>query len=62
MMNHTMHQHECIRADTWEEFDAQGIYLCRVCPTCAEEKLSQYRPCILTGYDQSDVYEPIDEE
>ncbi len=42
--------------------DAQGIYLCRACPDCAEEKLSHYRDCILTGYNQSDVDEPIEAE
>jgi len=47
---------------TWEEYDAQGIYLCRVCDCCVEAKLSRYRPEILTGYDQSDVDEPIEPE
>ena len=47
---------------SWEEYDAQGIYLCRVCDKCADEKLSQYRPEILTGYSQSDVDEPIEEQ
>ena len=48
--------------DSWWENDAQGIPLCRVCDLCKEEKLSKYRPEILTGYDQSDVDEPIEEE
>ena len=48
--------------DSWWENDAQGIPLCRVCDTCRERKLSKYRPEILTGYDQSDVDEPIEEE
>lgn len=47
---------------TWAEYDAQGIYLCRVCDDCVEHKLAGYRPEILTGYDQSDVDEPIDPE
>tara|TARA_Y100000310_G_C20525062_1_gene735582 strand:+ start:286 stop:474 length:189 start_codon:yes stop_codon:yes gene_type:complete len=42
--------------------DAQGIPLSRVCPKCREEKLAKYRPEILSGYDQSDVDEPIDED
>lgn len=42
------------------EYDAQGIPLCRCCENCRKEKLSQYRPCILSGYDQSDVDEPIE--
>jgi hypothetical protein len=48
--------------ESWWERDAQGIALDRVCDTCIEVKLSKYRPEILTGYDQSDVDEPIDEE
>lgn len=44
------------------EYDAQGIFLCYVCSQCREEKLSGYRPEILTGYDQSDVDEPIEED
>lgn len=44
------------------EYDAQGIYLCRVCPKCRKEKLSHYRPEILSGYNQSDVDEPIGAE
>jgi hypothetical protein len=52
--------HECVRAQSWWEHDAQGIPLCRVCDECREAKLSRYRPEILTGYDQSDVNEPIE--
>ena len=44
------------------EYDAQNIPLCRVCPSCKERKLKQYRPEILTGYDQSDVDEDIEPE
>ena len=43
----------------WEN-DAQGIPLCRVCSLCKMEKLSKYRPEILTGYTQDDVSEPIE--
>lgn len=46
----------------WREYDARGIYLCKVCDNCVKEKLSRYRPEILTGYDQSDVDEPIEAE
>ncbi len=42
------------------EYDAQGIYLCRVCDSCSNERLSHYRAEILTGYTQDDVDEPID--
>jgi hypothetical protein len=54
--------HECERSESWAEYDAQGIYLCRVCDICVESKLSKYRPEILTGYGQNDVLEPIDPE
>jgi len=47
---------------SWWEYDAQGIPLARVCDHCAAEKLSKYRPEILSGYTQADVDEPIDEE
>jgi len=48
--------------DTWWEYDAQGIPLCKVCASCVEHKLSGYRPEILSGYTQDDVNEPIEEE
>ena len=59
--------HECVNgtestATTWWEYDAQGIELCRVCDKCKREKLARYRPEILSGYDQSDVDEPIEPE
>jgi hypothetical protein len=47
---------------SWWAKDARGIELCRVCDDCEEEKLSQYRPEILSGYDQGDVDEPIEAE
>lgn len=46
---------------SWEEYDAQGIYLCRVCDYCEKERLSLYRPEILSGYSQEDVDERIEE-
>jgi hypothetical protein len=49
------------KESTWA-YDAQGIELCRVCDKCKKEKLAKYRPEILTGYDQSDVDEPIEAE
>jgi len=55
-------QHVCKRDESWAEYDAQGIYLCRVCPECRDAKLSRYRPEILTGYSQADVDEPIEPE
>jgi hypothetical protein len=47
---------------SWWEYDAHGIELCKVCVVCKEEKLSHYRPEILTGYSQQDVDEPIEPE
>ena len=41
-------------------YDAQGIELARVCSSCRREKLSRYRPEILSGYTQDDVNEPIE--
>jgi len=58
--NTELEHHEC--EDGWREYDAQGIYLCRVCDLCREAKLSRYRPEILTGYTQADVDEPIEED
>jgi hypothetical protein len=62
-----MRQHFCVGGEvsfepTWWVNDAQGIPLARVCYKCKREKLSRFRPEILSGYDQSDVDEPIDGE
>ena len=57
-----MQNHECDPHDSWGEYDAQGIYLCRVCDVCRAAKLASYRPEILSGYIQADVDEPIDED
>ena len=46
----------------WPEYDAQGLYLCKVCEKCVDNKLSRYRPEILNGYTQADVDEPIEPE
>ncbi len=59
--------HQCLDGEmsaepSWWEYDARGIELCRVCGRCKRKKLSRYRPEILTGYDQSDVDEPIEPE
>jgi len=48
------------KESSWWARDAQGIELCRVCDRCERQKLAQYRPEILNGYDQSDVDEPIE--
>lgn len=60
MNTEELSRHECKDGEWWRLYDAQGIYLCRVCPTCEETKKACYRPEILTGYDQSDVDEPIE--
>ena len=52
--------HEC--EETWWRHDAQGIPLVRVCKKCEKHKMSKYRPCILNGYTQEDVDEPIEPE
>jgi len=60
-------EHVCVGGEpsteySWWEHDAQGIPLYRVCDRCRDAKLSTYRPEILSGYDQSDVDEPIEPE
>ena len=57
--------HSCINGNpssepSWWVNDAQGIPLAKVCTKCEREKLSRYRPEILSEYDQSDVNEPIE--
>ena len=47
---------------SWWANDAQGIPLARVCDKCRKEKLSHFRPKILSGYSQEDVDEPIEED
>lgn len=60
-------EHSCLngipsKEPSWWAHDAQGIPLCRVCDLCQDQKLSRYRPEILTGYDQRDMCEPIEPE
>ncbi len=60
-------EHSCLYGlpssePSWWAHDARGIPLCRICDTCKREKLSRYRPEILTGYDQHDVDELIEAE
>ncbi len=43
--------------------DGRGIPLCRVCSVCRKQKLSKYRPEILSSsYTQADVDEQIEED
>jgi len=53
------HEHEDY---SWWEYDAQGIELTKVCERCVRAALAEYRGIILSGYDQSDVNEPIEPE
>jgi hypothetical protein len=34
-----------------DQYDARGIFLCYTCPQCEREKLSHYRPEVLTDSD-----------
>lgn len=36
-----------VNQDSWWEYDARGIELCRVCDLCRESKLAEYRPEVL---------------
>jgi len=62
--NEELSEHHC-RMDpdvdfSWEEYDARGIYLCRVCDKCEVAKLSKYRPEVLTNSNYH-ADEPIEE-
>lgn len=47
-------------SSTWKH-DARGIPLCRTCARCHEERMSSYRPEVLTNPNyQAD--EPIEED
>ncbi len=45
---------------SWWARDARGIELCRVCSNCEKEKLSHYRPEVLTNpsYEADEPIEP----
>lgn len=47
--------------DSYWKNDARGIPLARVCPSCIEEKMSHYRPEVLTDSNY-ECDEPIEEE
>lgn len=36
------------RENSWEVYDARGIYLTRVCDRCERERLSGFRPDVLS--------------
>jgi hypothetical protein len=47
--------------DTWDEYDARGIYLTKVCDVCVHAKLAMFRKDVL--YDPSyETDEPIEDE
>ena len=48
------------REESWWEYDARGIPLCRVCDSCKKEKLSAYRPEVLNdaNYEADEDIEP----
>lgn len=50
--------------NSWWEYDARGIPLCRVCDSCKKEKLSRYRPEVLNdaNYEADEDIEPDDWE
>lgn len=47
------------KEESWWEYDARGIPLCRVCPKCKKERLKGYRPEVLTN-SQYQADEPIE--
>ena len=46
---------------SWEEYDARGFYLCRVCDKCKDAKLSFYRPEVLSDPNYW-IDEPLEED
>ncbi len=48
--------------NSWPEYDARGIYLCRVCDKCREDQLATFRPDVLTNpsYHADEPIEPED--
>lgn len=49
------------RVDTFNLFDARGIYISKVCTECVEQVKRKYRPDIFTDSNYW-TDEPIDEE
>lgn len=45
--------------NSWWEYDARGIPLCKVCPECKEQKLKRYRKEVLndSNYECDEVIE-----
>ena len=53
--------HQCDPSESWNEYDARGLYLCRVCVKCEEQKMRSYRPDVLSD-PQYWHDEPLDED
>lgn len=47
--------------ESWPEYDARGIYLCRVCYKCRRSKLSKFRREVLEDPHYA-ADEPIEED
>lgn len=54
------HDHAERFDETWEEHDARGIYLGRVCSKCVKGFLARFRPEVLRdpGYEADEQIEP----
>ena len=65
-MNRTVwYGRTCKCGSNLDEFplhDYQGIFCSYVCDKCEAAAKAKYRPEMFTGYDQSDVNEPIEPE
>jgi len=58
---HICKDNEWSAEPSWWEHDGRGLPVARVCSRCKSEKLSCYRPDILSRwYDESDVGEQIE--
>lgn len=55
------HRAKHTKENSWWLNDVRGIPCGRVCEECEETVKSHYRPEIFSGYDQSDVDEPIED-
>lgn len=56
-MSFCMHENQ----DSWWEYDARGIELCRVCDLCYTSKMAEYRPEVLRNSNYL-TDEPIEPE
>jgi hypothetical protein len=54
--------HQCAQGESDIAYDARGIPLCRVCAHCRKDRLSKYRPEVLTDSNYDTFGEQIDED